>query len=582
MLLLNLVCLLIILIHDSQCNNDSPRAGLPTCPTWTYRSSTNNQCVCGIKLHRNIICDPSTLTTVVTERFICVFFSRELHTTLAGTCPYGFSGVLPRNASEIDVPEESERFCSHLHRTGQLCGECEENYTLPVYSYYLGCVKCESYENGWVKFAAAAFLPLTLFYIIVITFRISATSPTLNTFIMVNQIIAVPAIIRELYTISLGTSSHQLYSSNFIIAVIAIWNLDFFRSFYGPICLHPDLNYQQVLLFEYAIGLYPLLLIIFTYLLIKLHDNFAIIVLLWKPVHRLLAVFRRQWKNQSYLVHALATFIVLSYVKILNTSFEFLIPSHVYNMKGQIVNKAYWYYNGSVDMTSRDYLPYLMVAIFMLLTFNILPLLLLALYPFKCVQRLLHNHLPLRCKVALQIYMDAFHGCYQDTTHDYRHFATLYMAVRFLNLLAISVFSIKLYAPAALTIFVFTLALIAKFQPYKCKKSNTADIVMLLAVVVLYTSTSMHVTDNRLFPNWLSRIVSGTAALTIYCYVLFLILLKLNIFVKVAQCFKKGKSFLNSSRFDKIKRGEFEVNVTVEDQVLLNHDEADYNSCNTR
>ena len=259
-----------------------------------YRSPHYNQCVCGIKLHKNIICDPSTLTTVVTEKFICVFFSKELQTTLAGTCPYGSSGVLPRNASEIDVPEESEWFCSHLHRMGHLCGECETNYTLPIYSYYLGCVKCESYENGWVKFAAAAFLPLTLFYIIVVTFRISATSPTLNAFIMVNQIIAIPSIIREIYTISLGTSSDKVYSSNFVIVVIAIWNLDFFRSFYGPICLHPDLNYPQVLLLEYAIGLYPLLLlIIFTYFLIKLHDNFAIIVLLWKPVHRLLAVFRR-------------------------------------------------------------------------------------------------------------------------------------------------------------------------------------------------------------------------------------------------------------------------------------------------
>ena len=494
----------------------------------------------------------------------------------APACPYGSSGVLPRNASEIDVPEESEWFCSHLHRMGQLCGECEANYTLPIYSYYLGCVKCESYENGWVRFAAAAFLPLTVFYIIVVAFRISATSPTLNAFIMVNQLIAIPSITREIYTLSLGSDS-----SNFVIAVIAIWNLDFFRTFYRPICLHPDLNYQQVLLLEYAIGLYPLLLIIFTYLLIKLHDNFAIIVLLWKPVHRLLAVFRRQWKNQSYLVHALATFIVLSYVKILNTSFEFLIPSHVYDMKGHIVNRAYWYYDGTVDMTSKDYLPYLMVAIFMLLTFNILPLLLLALYPFKCVQKLLlHNRLSLRYKVALQIYMDAFQGCYEDTTHDYRHFATLYMAVRVLNLLAISVFSIKLYVPAALIIFMFTLALVARFQPYKCKKNNTADIVMLLAVIVQYTSISMHLIDNRLFPNWLNRIVSGAAALTIYCYLLFLILSKLNIFVKVAQCFKKSKLFLIFSRFDKTEHSELEVNVTVEDQVLLNHDEADYNSCN--
>ena len=476
MLPLKLVCLLIILIHDSKCNIGSSE--LPTCPTWTYRRPSDNECICGVRLHNSIICDQKTLTTLITERSICVFFSRELQTTLAGTCPYGFRGKLPRNISKID---ESKWFCFHLHRTGQLCGECEESYTLPVYSYFLGCVKCESYKNGWIKFAAAAFLPLTLFYIIVITFRISATSPTLNAFIMLNQIAAIPSVIRNVYTPNYASNDD---ASDFIIAITAIWNLDFFRSFYGPICVHADLNYQQVLFFEYAIGLYPLLLVIFTYLLIKLHDNFAIIVWLWKPVHRCLAVFRRQWNIQSYLVHALATFIVLSYVKILNTSFEFLLPSQVYNMKGQIVNKAYWYYNGSVDMTSGDYLPYLMMAVFMLLIFNILLLLLLALYPFKCAQRLLDNYLPIWCKVALQIFMDTFHGCYEDTTHDYRHFATLYMAVRFLNLLSVSVFSIKLYAPAASIIFTFTLALVARFQPYKCKKYNTVDIVMLLAVII--------------------------------------------------------------------------------------------------
>ena len=576
------VCfLIVVLTHDSKCNGEG--SALPTCPTWTYPSPPDNECVCGAKLHNNIICDQHTLTTVITVRNICVFFSRELQTTLAGTCPYGHAGILPRNASKIELPEQSKWFCFHLHRKGQLCGECEENYTLPVYSYYLGCVKCESYKNGWIKFAAAAFLPLTLFYIIVITFRISVTSPTLNAFVMVNQVLAIPPVIRQLYTSSLESdaliSTHYIryatHFTDFIIAVVAIWNLDFFRSFYGPICLYPDLNYQQVLLFEYAIGLYPLFLIVFTYLLIKLHDNFAIVAWLWKPVHRCLAVFRKQWNIQSYLVHALATFIVLSYVKLLNTSFEFLIPSHIFNMKAKIVNKAHWYYNGSVDMTSKDYLPYLMLALFMLFTFNILPLLLLALYPFKCVQRFLNYHSPLRCKVALQIYMDTFYGCYEDTTHDYRHFATLYMVVRFLNLLAISVFSVKLYAPAASIIFAFTLALVAKFQPYKCKRSNTVDIVILLMMITVYTSFSMCTTEVWLFPNWVNDIISGTALLTVYCYLLFLILSKHKVFLKVAQCFKKGKPFLVFSRFGKIKHGE----INVEEQALLNRSEADYNSC---
>ena len=199
--------------------------------------------------------------------------------------------------------------CSHFNRKGQLCGECAENYTLPAYSYYLGCVKCENYNNGWIKFIAAAFLPLTFFYIVVIIFRISVTSSTLNAFIMVNQISASLPVIRHIYSSNLVADSyHASYLTQFFvqfsIAIIASWNLDFFRSLYGYICIYPDLNYQQVLLLEYAIGVYPLFLILLTFFLVKLHDNFAIVVWLWRPFHRCLVVFRRQWNTQSYLVHA--------------------------------------------------------------------------------------------------------------------------------------------------------------------------------------------------------------------------------------------------------------------------------------
>ena len=42
----------------------------------------------------------------------------------------------------------------------------------------------------------------------------------------------------------------------------------------------------------------------------------------------------------------LATYITLSYIKILNVSFELLLPSCIYNEEGQHVNVALLYYNG--------------------------------------------------------------------------------------------------------------------------------------------------------------------------------------------------------------------------------------------
>ena len=272
------------------------------------------------------------------------------------------------------------------------------------------------------------------------------------------------------------------------------------------------------------IGVYPLFLILLTYIFVKLHDNYPIVVWFWKPFHRCLASFRRKWNTQSYLVHALATFFVLSYAKILNTSFEFLIPSHVFNLKGQSVHKFLWYYNGSVDMTSKGYLPYLVLALFMLVVFNIFPLLLLALYPFRWFQRFLICRLPLKVKIALQIFMDTFHGCFEDTAHDYRHFATLYMAVRFLNLLIVSAFSIKLYNSAVTILLTFTLALVAKFHPYKCKRCNTVDIIMLLAVIIGFISSTMYYTEPLLLPKWLNVVIIVIAVLIIYCNLGFVIL----------------------------------------------------------
>ena len=151
-------------------------------------------------------------------------------------------------------------------------------------------------------------------------------------------------------------------------------------------------------------------------------------------------------------------------------------------------------------MTSKSHLPYLALALFMLLFFNMFPLALLTLYPFIWFNRFFEFCLNQECKLTLQIYMDSFHGCYEDTTHDYRHFATLYLAVQFHNLLLSSVFIFHLYIPAAALLFVLALAFVAKFQPYKCKRNDTIDVILLLAVINEYMSSSMYYAEGFIYP----------------------------------------------------------------------------------
>ena len=569
-----LVCLVLaIWCSTGECAINSE---LFPCPTWMYRKNMQDkECTCGDKLDNAITCFNEKYRVILQKNF-CYILSKELNTTLIGTCPYSDGGLLPINESEL---RDYSHLCHNFYRRGQLCGECNKNYTLPVYSYYLGCVKCEDYSYGWVKFIAAAFLPLTLFYIMVIVFRISVNSSTLSGFVLVSQILATPSYVHEVYSHNqVNPYYHVSNLSQLIIdagiAIYAIWNLDFFRSFYKPICLYPDLRYQHVLLLDYAVAVYPLLLIFITFICVKLHDNFAIVVWFWSPFHKCLVRFRKQWNIRSYLVNALATFIVLSYVKILNVSFEFLISSRVYNMEGHIVYKGYWYYDGRVDMTSREYLPYLVLALSMLLIFNVFPLVLLTLYPFKCFQHFLNCFPCLRCKLALQLFMDTFHGCYKDNEHDYRHFAALYLALRFFNLLLFSILRNRNgYAPVASLLFMFALALVAKFQPYKNKRSNTVDIVMLLTLITKIMSKALKSTIGFQYPKWVSGIIVCVLVLIPPIYMLYLALA--HITPKASLCFARSKRLL-LERMSRVN-----VKKDTEDSALLSQGVADYNTFTT-
>ena len=138
--------------------------------------------------------------------------------------------------------------------------------------------------------------------------------------------------------------------------------------------------------------------------------------------------------------------------------------------------------------------------------------------------------------------MDSFHGCYEDTTHDYRHFATLYLAVRFLNLLMSSVFDYILYLPTAALVFVFALVFVAKFQPYKNKRNNTVDIILLLAVIVAFISSSMHYVEAFMYSKLLNGIIVTLSFLIVLGYQVFLILA--CVFPKAIQCCKKYKTLL--------------------------------------
>ena len=539
----------------------SHSSSLSSCPTWTYLNSRHD-CVCGNSLDGIIQCNPRTLQVNIAP-YYCMSYDERLNSTTAGNCPY-----TALETNRVQLPKDPSHLenvlCGKSNREGHLCGNCRENYTHPLYSYRLSCVKCDRLWYSWVAYIAAAYVPLTLFYVLVIVFRISATAPTLNGFVLVSQVVASPTMLRHLYFHNRKPTSKYFIDAG--ISVYAIWNLDFFRSFYELICVHTRLSTFQVLALDYAVAVYPLLLILITFILVKLHDNFSL-VCLWRPFHKCLFLFRRQFNIRSSLVNALATFIILSYIKILNVSFDLLTPSAVYNVYGERVS-VYLFYDGTVEMTSRDYLPYLLLAIVMLLVFNIFPLILLTLYPMQCFQKFLsHCCLSINTKLALQAFMDAFQGCFKESPRDCRYFAALYVALRFVHPLLFVIPSFHFYRPIFMTLIVFVLILVVKFQPYKCRRSNMVDTVLLFVMVVgnlAYTEeilTANHsVTNKGIY--LLFRNIAGAVAIAMPpTFYLFLIVTKIH----SSDCYKK---------ICILKRIKFARSET--QAVLVNSNQADY------
>ena len=448
-----------------------------TCPFWHIPEEQNGTitCKCGDLLYNFVNCFSEKEFKLVEVPF-CFCMSYLDTIDVIGNCPYTCQAT-------IGVNRVNSTSCrAWLHRTGVMCGKCEDGFAPPV--YFFGCVNCTNYNDykyNWLKYIAVAYLPLTVFYFVVILARIRATSAELNALVYIVQISAFSAIIKN------GNNyKRQHYTANvqasLKTALRGFFNLDFIRGVYSPFCLSPHLSTIQVTALDYLIGVYPLLLILVTYSLVKLHDNFSVVVRLWKPFNRCFALLDRQWNMKGSLVDAFATFLLLSYVKMLNVSLDLLTPVSVYGTNGAALNTSYVYIDGTVEYFGEEHRPYGILAIVALLVFNVLPVVLLCLYPCPCFQRCL-NRTGLRCQ-ALHIFMDSFQGCYREELRYCKYFSAVYLLARIGTIACFSLtLSYRAFWIVEVFFLIFPAMLVAVIRPYRDNKYNIIDIVLLLSTV---------------------------------------------------------------------------------------------------
>ena len=455
--------------------------------TWTYLTE-NGSCECGDTLNGAIQCNISSHHLAIHTCY-CMTYDESTERTVVGPCLYSCVSPQVYRTLPLNVSQLNTRMCGHLHRTGQLCGQCEEGYKQPAYFYGSKCVICNSTTlHNRLKYIAIAFIPLTFFLLIILCFRISATSAKLNAFVLFSHTVSAPPMVIAVLS---AVQSWPKVVVQVGATLYGIWNLDFLHTLFSDICL--DLSSLQVLALDYAIAFYPLLLMIIFYVLIELHDsNCRPIVYMWKPFSRCLSHFRRQWNARASTVDAFVTCLLLSYTKLLSVSADLLVPVWVYDLRNQ-TSRISLYYDTTIGYLNKEHLPYAILALVVLFFFILAPLLLLILYPMECFQRCL-GHFRVRWH-AVHIFADSFQGCYKDGTNgtrDCRYFAAMYLLVRIImNIIFESlVNSIIVLFWESIAVFFFSIS-IAVAQPYKPRYRifNTIDTVLtLLLAVWLMTS----------------------------------------------------------------------------------------------
>ena len=445
----------------------------------------NDTCHCGSTVHGVVTCNEQTKEVMVLDCYCMT--NHSANQTVVGACLYNCVNLSHAVEYQDHVYHQAPSDChTHLHRNGTLCGECEIGYFPRAYSYEIDCSNCTSPDNWWA-YIAVAYLPLTIFIAIILVFRISVVSPKLHAFVSLAQIISVPVYAQKIILGAKFTNHLLDVVAIAYISAYAIWNLDFFRALMPDICL--QLTTLEVLALDYLIAVYPMLLMVIAYTLVELHGyGFRPVLLVWRPFHYFFVRFRREWNIQTSIVDAFVTFFILSTTKLFNGSYYLLIPTLLYDVKGEYIG-LYSYSYPKLEYMKGEHLPYALLALTVIGLFIVLPLSLLVFSSFRCVRQ---------CKMRIHVleeFLHAFQQYYKDGTNgtmDCRWYAAYYILV---NLGLCLLFGVCVGTRSIVYIFLIIYFILLAFivllvEPYKEEYAfyNVLDCVQYLWLAIFCSS----------------------------------------------------------------------------------------------
>jgi hypothetical protein len=457
------------------------------CPPWYFYDVTKGTCNFTYPVKGRVSYVMSTLQTVVLQCY-CMTNDSETRELALSACPYtclvdaGYYS-LPCKANTV------ENFtCARFKRTGLSCGECAPGHAPPIYSYTSHCVPCSRSNSAvnWIKYLTVAFVPLTLFTLCVIVLQIKATSPYLFSYIFFVQTIALTVNVRLVQMLLETGKIDSKGVVKFGITLASLWNLDFFRMYYSPFCLHPSLNTLVVNFMDTFIALYPFVLIAFLALLVKLGlGRTRICKAICKPINFLCHYYGIEWDMSSNLISAFATFILLSNEKIVSVAFDMLMPAYIYPMDESTPKRLHVLSSGSTKYFGAEHTPLALFSILFVIIFVVVPMLLLLFYPFGFFRFILRKlHLDSN---ALRSIANHFHGSYKSKEEDgseCRWFPVTYFVLRIVLMLLYGATLSSFFFPIEGVVLTAFVVFLAVCRPRKSEVHNAIDIFHIMSFLI--------------------------------------------------------------------------------------------------
>ena len=226
---------------------------------------------------------------------------------------------LPNSVSDLN-----DYICGPMNRQGLMCSQCDDGFGLAVFSIGHQCTHCTGVWYGVPLYLFIEFVPITIFFFIVILFHINLTSAPMVVFIFYSQI-AVSAFSKfSNKPIFNATVTYRFL--NILISFYGIWNLDFFRFVIPPFCVSSLIKPIHITFLYFISAIYPLCLITLFWMCIHLYyRNYKPVVWLWnKLMKKFHKCFSVNWDATNKIIDTFATFFLLSYAKFVYTSLKTL------------------------------------------------------------------------------------------------------------------------------------------------------------------------------------------------------------------------------------------------------------------